>query len=209
MVTGNHFKLAGVILLAGLLAGCGFFQKRADLRDHAYRSTVEHAPLEVPDGLESPGTAAALAIPPITATGTAQAGVAPPHEIGPSGAQVPLGELELAVNDTVDNTWRRVGEALASSGVANVLSRDAEQATWHLQMSVEVVSEAGVMRRMVTLGMAGRPVQKTVQLIVKVLPDAGLAGTGTGSIIQILGSPNAAGEKAAGKLIAQLQEYLS
>lgn len=213
MVTGNHFRLAGVALLAVLLTGCGFFQKRVDQRDNAYRSTVEHAPLKVPDGLETPGTATALAVPPITATGSAEAGIAPPHEIGPSGVQVPLGELELAVSDTVDNTWRRVGEALAASGVASVVSRDAAQATWHVQMSVEVASEAGAMRRLVTLGRAGRPVQKTVQLVIKVLADEGLAsigaGSSVGSVVQILGSPGAAGEKAAAKLFAALQENLS
>lgn len=213
MVTGNYFRLAGVILLVALLTGCGFFQNRVDRRDNAYRSTVEHAPLEVPDGLETPGTAAALTVPPITATGTAQAGVAPPHELAPSGVQVPLGELELAVNDTVDNTWRRVGDALAASSVASVVSRDAAQATWHVQMSVEVASEAGTMRRLVTLGRAGRPVQKTVQLVVKVVADEGLAsigaGSSIGSAVQILGSPGTAAEKAAGKLFAELQEHLS
>lgn len=206
MVRSNHLRLAGVLVLAVLLTGCGFFQKRADRRDHQYRSTVEHAPLQVPPGLESPGTASALAIPPITATGTAVAGIAPPQDIGPAGAEVALGDMEMAVADSVENVWRRVGEALESSATATIVSRDARQAIWRVEMAVEVASEASAMRRLLTLGMAGRSTQKMLPLVVKVLADE---DGGSGSVVQILGAPGSAGEQAAVKLFAELRERLS
>jgi uncharacterized lipoprotein len=84
--------LAGAIVVALLASsGCRWF------RGSDYTRSVENRPLEVPPGLDLPATSNALPLP--AASGLGGQGAAP---------------AGFVMNDTPENTWTRIGTALAT-----------------------------------------------------------------------------------------------
>ncbi len=99
-----------VVLSALLVSGCGIFRSHK-----AWKTAQQEAPLEIPPGLDRPSTSAALVIPPPGANAPAA------NDVAAAGAQVTDG---FVMNDSVDNAYRRVGQALEGDSFGKVLSHD-------------------------------------------------------------------------------------
>ncbi|WP_199100859.1 hypothetical protein [Dyella sp. ASV21] len=101
-------------LSALLLSGCGMFRS-----EKAWQTAKQETPLEIPPGLDTPSTSAALVIPePGANNPTANGATA---RVGKSGGVIADG---FVINDTVDNTYRRVGQALENGDIGQVLAHD-------------------------------------------------------------------------------------
>ncbi len=103
LVTLPTLALAGL-----LLSGCGMFRSTK-----AWETAKQEAPLEIPPGLDTPPANAALVIPP---PGSNQ-----PQAASASSDQVADG---FVVSDSVDNTYQKVGQALAGGSLGQVVNHD-------------------------------------------------------------------------------------
>ncbi len=196
------------ILSASLLSGCSFFRQRAERKNNEYRMAVEERPLEVPPGLDTPGSSGALTIPQAGSAPTTQAARAtdaPPVAAAGAGATagVVLGSGDLHMKDTVDSAWARVGLALERSGAATVLDRDESAKTYTVQTTGKTTVKPGWLKRAVTLGMADTKKTAQVQLTVRVGED------GDGARVSVEGANDEASRDAARALLATLRERLS
>jgi len=98
--------LPALVLSGLLLSGCGM------LRSHkAWESARQESPLEIPPGLDTPPASDALVIPPPGANNPTSSGVT--ADVGGAGGTIADG---FVLSDSVDNTYRRVGEALGEVG---------------------------------------------------------------------------------------------
>ena len=111
------------VLLSGLLvSGCGIFRSHK-----AWDKAQQESPLEIPPGMTRPSTSDALVIPPPganqpTANGaTAGSGVV--------GGQVTDG---FVLTDSVDNVYRRVGQALENGDLGKLVAHDDAAHTYTL-----------------------------------------------------------------------------
>lgn len=91
-----------------LLSGCGMFRSTK-----AWETAKQESPLEIPPGMDTPPANAALVIPP---PGSNQ-----PQTTSVAGGQIADG---FVVSDTVDNTYRKVGQALSGGSLGQVASHD-------------------------------------------------------------------------------------
>src|SRR5215469_13453206 len=87
-------------LSAMLLSGCGMFRSQK-----AWETAKQESPLEIPPGLDTPSSSAALVIPEQGANNPTSNGAT--ARLGESGGQQIADGFVL--NDNVDNTYRRVG----------------------------------------------------------------------------------------------------
>ncbi|MCX7515296.1 hypothetical protein [Frateuria sp. STR12] len=149
-----------VLLLSGLLlSGCGM------LRSHkAWETARQESPLEIPPGLDTPPASDALVIPPPGANNPTAAGVT--ADVGGAGGVIADG---FVLSDSADNTYRRVGEALA--GVGQVTARDDAAHTYTVNVAAKPAKKRGFFGRLfhrngkgdaATAGKASRQVQVTV-----------------------------------------------
>ena len=91
------------LAIAGLLlSGCGMFRSTK-----AWETAKQESPLEIPPGLDTPSASEALVIPPPGANQPTANGAT--SRFGANGGTITDG---FVLNDTVDNAYRRVGEAL-------------------------------------------------------------------------------------------------
>lgn len=109
-------------LSALLLSGCGMFRSQK-----AWETAKQETPLEIPPGLDTPSTSAALVIPEQGANNPTSNGAT--ARFGKGGAQIADG---FVLNDTVDNTYRRVGQALENGDIGQVVAHDDAAHTYTL-----------------------------------------------------------------------------
>ena len=107
-----------------LLSGCGMFRSQK-----AWETAKQESPLEIPPGLDTPSTSAALVIPePGANNPTANGATA---RVGKSGGVIADG---FVLNDSVENTYRRVGQALENGDIGQVLAHDDTGYTYTLSV---------------------------------------------------------------------------
>jgi uncharacterized lipoprotein len=111
-------------LSALLLSGCGMFRSQK-----AWETAKQETPLEIPPGLDTPSTSAALVIPePGANNPTANGATA---RVGKNGGVIADG---FVINDSIDNTYRRVGQALENGDIGQVLAHDDDAHTYTLSV---------------------------------------------------------------------------
>ncbi|MDQ6646340.1 MAG: hypothetical protein M3Y93_03780 [Pseudomonadota bacterium] len=121
--------LPAVALSGLLLSGCGMFRSHK-----AWETAQQEAPLEIPPSLDRPSTSEALMIPPSggnqpTSNGaTADVGAA----AGANPGQIADG---FVLTGNVDEAYRKVGQALESGGVGEVIGHDDAAHTYTLNVS--------------------------------------------------------------------------
>ena len=169
--------LIAAALVTLTLSGCSLFHRKSD---EAWKNAQQERPLEVPPPLDLPPSAAAMTIP--AAGGDAVAASAAP---GATGGVASTSSLDL--NDTVDNTYRRVGLALERGGVGTVTAHDDAAHTYSVavQMQVAEPPPQGFFKRLFSVFSHARThaVSGTVNVAVQ--------ARGTASVIELSGEPAA------------------
>jgi uncharacterized lipoprotein len=138
--TSLAVALPALALTGLLLSGCGMFRS-----ERAWQNAKQESPLEIPPGLDTPSATAALVIP---ATGSNQPTV--------NGATARVGNTPGTITDgfiladTVDETYRRVGEALANGDIGTLQGHDDAAHTYSLSVmaSDQPVEKPGFFGRM-------------------------------------------------------------
>jgi hypothetical protein len=111
------------VLLAGLLlSGCGMFRSQK-----AWQQARQESPLEIPPGLDTPPASAALVIPPPGANAPTANGVT--AQVGQTGGTMTDG---FVLADSVDNAYRRVGQALEGGALGQLAAHDDAAHTYTL-----------------------------------------------------------------------------
>ncbi|HEX7817003.1 hypothetical protein [Dyella sp.] len=101
-------------LSALLLSGCGMFRSHKQ-----WENAKQESPLEIPPGMDTPSTTAALVVPePGANNPTANGATA---KFGPGGGVIADG---FVMTDTVDATYQRVGQTLEHGDIGQVVSHD-------------------------------------------------------------------------------------
>jgi len=111
-------------LSALLLSGCGMFRSQK-----AWETAKQETPLEIPPGMDTPSTSAALVIPEQGANNPTANGAT--ARVGQSGGQIADG---FVLNDNVDSTYRRVGQALENGDIGQVVAHDDAARTYTLSV---------------------------------------------------------------------------
>ncbi len=171
--------LIAAALVTLTLSGCSLFHRKSD---EAWKNAQQERPLEVPPPLDLPPSAAAMTIP---NAGTTPGGAA---STMPETAGVVITSTSLSLNDTVDNTYRRVGLALERGGVGTVTAHDDAAHTYSVavQMQVAEPPPRGFFKRLFSVFSRART--HTVSGTVNVAVQA--QGT-TASVIELTGEPAA------------------
>jgi len=111
-------------LSAMLLSGCGMFRSQK-----AWETAKQESPLEIPPGLDTPSSSAALVIPESGANNPTSNGAT--ARIGEGGGTIADG---FVINDSVENTYRRVGQALENGDIGQVVAHDDDARTFTLSV---------------------------------------------------------------------------
>ncbi|TCV94605.1 hypothetical protein EC912_10390 [Luteibacter rhizovicinus] len=174
----SSFALAftAVAMSTLVLSGCGMFRSHKD-----WDKAQQEAPLEIPPGLDTPSTSAALVIPDV---GSGAAAAAAQQ----SGASAVSDGFVSA--DNVDNVYRRIGEALGAGDLGKVLAHDDTAHTYQLSVGKGMSeSKPGLFRRMFGGGKKNDAADAapssstpgTRQVVITVIP------SGTGSEVRAQG----------------------
>lgn len=126
-------------LSALLLSGCGMFRSQK-----AWEAAKQESPLEIPPGLDTPSTSAALVIPePGANNPTANGATA---RVGKGGGVIADG---FVLSDNVDSAYRRVGQALEQGDIGQVIAHDDAAHTYTLSVVASAVkaSKPGLFSR--------------------------------------------------------------
>ena len=181
-----------LLLLAPIaLTGCQTIKSHNPFRHKApaYQTAQQEQPLEVPPGMTLPPSNDALAVP-------GETGGAPTTTGTPPGMTGPTGSTSLALTDTPDSAYHRVGLALARGDVGQVTAHDDAAMTYSVAVAstVKVKSEGGFFHRLFHHSKT-----ETVQgdVTVKIAP------AGTGSVVEASGNAD-----AAARVIAVLNQRL-
>lgn len=106
------------------LSGCGMFRSHKQ-----WEAAKQESPLEIPPGLDTPSTSAALVIPPPGAnTPTANGATA---AVGSAPATITDG---FVLNEGVQNAYQRIGQALEAGDIGKVTAHD--DASYSYQLDV-------------------------------------------------------------------------
>jgi uncharacterized lipoprotein len=195
--------LISLLLIASVaLAGCQTIKAHNPFRhkEPAYKSAQQEQPLEVPPGMDQPPTAEALAIP--EAGNGAQSSAATPSATGePPAAQTGVSGAAvsgntLALPDTPDSVYHRVGLALARGEAGQVTASDDAAHTYQVAVDTVVTkkSEGGFFHRIFHHSQ-NETVKGTVTVSV--------APSGSGSVVTASGDAD-----AAARVMAVLQQRL-
>ena len=111
-------------LSALLLSGCGMFRSHKQ-----WETAKQESPLEIPPGLDTPSTAAALVVPEPGANHPTSNGAT--AKFGPGGGVIADG---FVLSDTVDATYQRVGQTLEHGDIGQVASHDDATHTYTLNV---------------------------------------------------------------------------
>ncbi|RDS78879.1 hypothetical protein DWU98_20705 [Dyella monticola] len=132
--------LPALVFTGLLLSGCGIFRS-----EKAWQTAKQQSPLEIPPGMDTPNATAALVIPPAGA-----------NRPSPNGATARVGEVAGTITDgfiladSVDETYRRVGEALGNGEIGTLKSHDDAAHTYSLSVmaSDQPAEKPGFISRM-------------------------------------------------------------
>ncbi len=175
--------LIAAALVTLTLSGCSLFHRK----DDAWKNAQQERPLEVPPPLDLPPSAAAMTIPD---AGTTPAGTTPGGAVStmPEAAGSAAASSSLSLNDTVDNTYRRVGLALERGGVGTVTAHDDAAHTYSVavQMQVAEPPPQGFFKRLFSVFSRARThtVSGTVNVAVQAQGESA-------SVIELTGEPAA------------------
>lgn len=111
-------------LSALLLSGCGMFRSQK-----AWEAAKQESPLEIPPGLDTPSTSAALVIPEPGANNPTSNGAT--AHTGKNSGTIADG---FVLNDNVDSTYGRVGQALEKGDIGEVVAHDDAAHTYTLNV---------------------------------------------------------------------------
>ncbi|MDF4003233.1 hypothetical protein P3W33_07465 [Luteibacter sp. PPL552] len=135
--TSYALVVPALLLSVLVVSGCGAFRSKKD-----WERAQQEAPLEIPPGLDTPSTSAALVIPDVgsgAAGGDAQAaqGAAPVSD-------------GFVLTDAPDAAYRRIGELLSVGDLGKVTAHDDATHTYQIAVSQGAASEErpGLFRRM-------------------------------------------------------------
>ncbi|UGB39233.1 hypothetical protein [Frateuria soli] len=151
--------LPALVLSGLLLSGCGMFRSHK-----AWETARQESPLEIPPGLDTPPASDALVIPPPGANNPTSAGAT--ADVGSIGGTIADG---FVLPDSLDNAYRRVGEALADVG--QVTARDEGAHSYTVNVAAAPARKRGFFSRLfhrsgkgdaATAGKASRQVQVSV-----------------------------------------------
>lgn len=159
--TSLAVALPALALTGLLLSGCGMFRS-----ERAWQNAKQESPLEIPPGLDTPSATAALVIPP-----------AGSNQPSPNGATARIGSTPGTITDgfiladSVDETYRRVGDALSNGDIGTLQGHDDAAHTYNLNVmaSDQPVEKPSFFARMLGKGsssnapnVAPRPVVVTI-----------------------------------------------
>jgi uncharacterized lipoprotein len=153
--------LPALALSGLLLSGCGMFRS-----ERAWQNAKQESPLEIPPGMDTPSASAALVIPP-------QGGNQP----SANGATARVGNTPGTITDgfimaaNADDTYRRVGEALANGDIGTLQGHDdaALSYTISVMASDQPVEKPGFFGRMFGKGSSSSgPAVAPRQVVVSV-----------------------------------------
>lgn len=111
-------------LSALLLSGCGMFRSQK-----AWETAKQESPLEIPPGMDTPSTSAALVIPETGANNPTSNGAT--ARVGAAASQIADG---FVLNDNIDSTYQRVGQALEAGDIGQVVAHDDAAHTYTLSV---------------------------------------------------------------------------
>jgi uncharacterized lipoprotein len=153
--------LPALALTGLLLSGCGLFRS-----ERQWQNAKQESPLEIPPGMDTPSASAALVIPP-------QGGNQPTS----NGATARVGTTPGTITDgfimadSPEDTYRRVGEALANGDIGTLQSHDdtALSYTMSVMASDQPVEKPGFFGRMFGKGSSSNgPTVAPRQVVVTV-----------------------------------------
>jgi hypothetical protein len=116
--TSYALVVPALILSALLVSGCGAFRSKKD-----WDRAQQEAPLEIPPGLDTPSTSAALVIPEV-GSGAAAANAAATND-------APVSDGFILADD-VETAYKRIGEQLAQGDLGSVISHDDTNHTYQI-----------------------------------------------------------------------------
>ncbi len=152
--------LPALALSGLLLSGCGLFRS-----EKAWKQAQQESPLEIPPGLDTPPASAALMIPPPGANNPTANGAT--AAVGSQGGTIADG---FVLGGSADSVYRRVGQALESGGLGNVIGHDDAAHTYVVSVSpATAAKKRGFFSRMFhkkddspAIGPASRQVQISI-----------------------------------------------
>lgn len=136
--TSLLLALSAVALSGLLLSGCSLFRSHS-----SWETAQQESPLEIPPTLDRPSTSDALVIPPPGANQPTSSGAT--AVTGAVAGQVADGFM---VTDNVDNTYRRVGQALQNGKMWQVTSHDDAAHSYTVDVSGVAKQHKGFFSRM-------------------------------------------------------------
>ncbi len=167
-------RLVVLLLVAATLlsvGGCSYFKKK-----DRYVQSGEIPAMRVPGDLDTPGYDPSLTVPAANNQALlAGADLAPPPlgSAGPGGSGVlGTGRTSVSFPDTLDNGWRRVGQAIERSGAFAILERDREQASYKVGLPAPIVRDPRPWWKR-TLGWGEEPEQTTSSEVMVKLSEQG------------------------------------
>lgn len=141
------------------LGGCSYFKKK-----DRYVESGEIPAMRVPGDLDTPGYDPSLTVPAANEqTLLAGSDLAPPPlgSTGPGGTgSLGSGRTSVSFPDTLDNGWRRVGQAIERSGAFAILERNREEASYKVGLPAPIVRDPRPWWQR-TLGWGDEPEQTT------------------------------------------------
>ncbi len=127
--------LPAVALSGLLLTGCGIFRSHK-----AWETAQQETPLEIPPSLDRPSTSEALIIPPSGGNQPTSNGAT--ASVGAS-AGANLGQIAdgFVLTDNVEDAYRKVGQALESGSLGEVVGHDDAAHSYTLNVSDAVAQQ--------------------------------------------------------------------
>ncbi|HEY4294306.1 hypothetical protein [Luteibacter sp.] len=115
--TSYALVVPALLLSVLVVSGCGAFRSKKD-----WQRAQQEAPLEIPPGLDTPSTSAALVVPDV---GSGASGAAA------SQAAAPVSDGFILADDA-DAAYRRIGELLSVGDLGKVTSHDDATHTYQI-----------------------------------------------------------------------------
>ncbi|MFC3653980.1 hypothetical protein ACFONN_20755 [Dyella humi] len=139
--------LPALVITGLLLSGCGMFRS-----EKAWQSAKQESPLEIPPGMDTPNASAALVIPPGGANRPTANGAT--ARVGNTPSTITDG---FVLADNVDETYRRVGEALSNGEIGTLQGHDDASHSYNISVlaSDQPAEKPGFFGRMFGHGSSG------------------------------------------------------